>query len=93
MRCHIRESSAQLEGVSVGEQKHTVRSVMTVPAFSRSIVEGSDDVVILEGNSLGNLNKGTPSNSRVHRIIGNTARNLSADIYYAYVCSQSHLNS
>ena len=67
MRCHIRESSAQLEGVSVGEQKHTVRSVMTVPALSRSTVQGSDGVAILEGNSLGNLNKETPSNSRVVR--------------------------
>jgi hypothetical protein len=49
MRSHLGESRAQVERESVGEQKLTVRSVITSVflALPTSILEGLDNVAIL----------------------------------------------
>ena len=63
-RCHMRGSSSQVEGGTVGEKMHTVRS-MTTGWATTAVVWEVDDVAALEGK--------IPKNSRARSIIASTA--------------------
>jgi hypothetical protein len=80
MRCYIRESSSQVEGETVREKIHTVRSVTTGWATT-AVVWGVDDITILEGK--------TPRNSRVRSITASKTTiieaSLNIDICYYFV--------